>query len=759
MPPGAGAQAASRPTGAPPDKKRIPIVPVVLFANTALVLFAIGLVLTLVRGSGTTGGLPQTAEGARRDGESFSPIAPMPPGVCETLEQAVSWATAERLFAAKQYAQALEVYRRLLAPTTSRPADSMVADLLALRQAQCLWHMGRIEDSRRRLHSIHASVSAIVRAVANRMLAVADAREARWLSARTRAYIAVAALGWLDEPSALEADCDVLVAWALSRHALPLCNSNVEVPDLSAQTAEPLAGLSDADVYKLVHQGTAELARAALGAQVRRISKGGFRRYSVLCSQAPLEELLGRFAAEAGIDVRWSGVAPSARRRSVTLMFTEAGEQRLAEVACGMVGLVARFTGREVIVHDPQAGRSLIDSRELICKEAVSMWRRLFLRAPRDARLPDAHFILGAVHDAAGDQPSALAEFRLTVSRYPQSRAGPKALMQSAKVRIGIRDYAGANKDLLSLLDLYPDHPINDQAHLHLGLAAMKAGRLDEAIRSLRKLYYLDLSLSSKTQAALNLGRCLHDKGQCKQAVEWLGTYLKLTEQTQGPELSEACLLLARSSAAVGDIPGAVGAFRNSLAADPARSQKVQTTIELGQLLLRAQDHVGAVGAMRSLEGETLTESQACEVILLKASVLREMGLADKAAGVLRAEASLVSSPQLGASLEVEMARCLAADGRLGDARYRLAAVLPQIAPGPLAWRAARELAEICIKSGDIDQAVALMEEVLKADCPQDVRRSAGMILADAYVRKQDYRSAALAYSAIAPAPEEATGQ
>jgi cytochrome c-type biogenesis protein CcmH/NrfG len=74
---------------------------------------------------------------------------------------------------------------------------------------------------------------------------------------------------------------------------------------------------------------------------------------------------------------------------------------------------------------------------------------------------------------------------------------------------------------------------------------------------------------------------------------------------------------------------------------------------------------------------------------------------------------------------------------------------LPKAPPGPVAQGAACYLAEIALKMGKLDEAVAVIEELLKSPPPPEIRQRALEILGAARILQKDYRKAAEAYSGM----------
>ncbi len=712
--------------------------------------------------------------------------APAPPAerLRTVVPKSASWATAEAAFAREDYQAALVLYERLLEVSAGRAAEARLRDLFWMRIAACLKRLGEVKEAREVLGRLSRSLSPVIRACAYRDLALLDAEDGQWMKARMKAYLALSAAGSLEQPSGLESDCDFIIARALTQKALSFYNVADAVDwtgPAAGRWADPFSGLGPEALRRLLKAGSEGLLAGALGPEVRPGSRR--RLFSARSRSAPLEELLSRLADASGVDVRWVSAGRKVRRRAVTVELSGVSVQRLAEIASGSVGLCARFTGDQVLVYDPRDGDSVLQQKQLLTREAVSCWRRFFLRHPSDERIPLAHFALASVCDYAGRARSAgdsdgadaavtaLREYQLIAHRYGRSSVAPRALLRSAKLRTHLRDYTGARADLLDLLDLYPDADRADETYLYLGWTTREAGMSDEAIRHFSRLYHLNLSLASRATAALEAGRCYYAKGDYREAAKWLKRFLALLRETRRsgsgrekravPVLSpdpgydpaeappEALLLLGRCEAALGNLDAALGAFRAGAALDPARDLRVELTLETARVYVERGVCVRAIGALDGIEVSGLAPRQAGRVLLATAETFRAMGLAEKAVSMLRRYIPSIRDERTGISLRLELARCLTDAGELRSARRLLGEVLPTMSPGQRAYQAACDLAELSLRLGRYAQAVAIVRELLLSPCPLRIRRRAWEVSGRAYMALGDYDKAALAYSGM----------
>jgi tetratricopeptide (TPR) repeat protein len=755
------------------------VVPLLLIVNTGAVVFAIGLFLSLLPKRDKAEARTNVPALAGAEPTSRSSAAPLP----EPADQGgVSWARAEQAFAAKDYPRALSLYSQLAPPTPGGHDEEPLRDLVVLRQAQCLKRQGNSKDSSRFLSSIAQSRMPLARALANQMLAVADLEDSRWSAARVKAYVAMGSAGSF---TALDTDCDFLAAYARTREVLSLSNAEIQlIPPSRLITSDPLAGLAERDLQKLSADESADGAvTTSLTPVQRSADAAGLRAYRARCRRTPLEDLLARLSSETGREIRWDAVSQPARQRAVTLAMDEASEQRLAEVACGMCGLQARFTGEEIVVRDPEGLATVAAKRELLVPEAMAAWRRLFLRWPADGRLAEGQFALAAAYEAADDVTNALGQYRHVAERYSTAEAAPRSLLQSARLRMKIRDYGGAYTELLSLLDGHPEYPACDEAYLYLGQAAFQSDQVVEAIRSYRKLYYQDPSAALKAQACLGMGKCFHRQGDFKEAARWLWEYLdqadlralvgaeggsaqgtgaappENTQRAQDARTREdtwqAGLLAEKCEVAMGDLARARKAIRIAVAADAAKIHEMETTLELAALLNLSHDYVGALGSLQKLESANLSEGQAVTALLLRVGIFRSIGLNEAAITLLRSRLPYSGDPNLASLLTMEVGRCHVAEGDYAAARTAFAEAVSKAKGGAAAWEATCELAQTCLLGGEPDQAIMLADELVRSPCSPAVRSRGCEILAGAYIATRDYTGAARVYEMMKPPPVE----
>ncbi|MCK4625677.1 MAG: hypothetical protein KAV00_10230, partial [Phycisphaerae bacterium] len=312
----------------------------------------------------------QTTLGFQSDPSKKSPDKPKDLFVITQSKdaQSVSWKQARDAFAKKDYASALGQYLPLSGLANKSPRGELMYDFFQLRIGQCFIHLNKATHAEKPLITASQSESPAVRAAANYRLAVLSERNGRHLQARMKAYMAASSFAALSaDCSSAKTDCEFLIARVLTRKALSFYGMDHLVSWSDTRWTDPFAGLDETDLRKLLSEGVGESADAMLGAKIRRVDeKRPVLRWTATCLQTSISDLLSRFATKAKIDLHWVLVNKPVRNRPVSLHFRRVTGQRLCELACGSVGLVARFTGEAIIVHNPTAGKSMNRQRDLL---------------------------------------------------------------------------------------------------------------------------------------------------------------------------------------------------------------------------------------------------------------------------------------------------------------------------------------------------------------------------------------------------------
>ncbi len=693
------------------------------------------------------------------------------PGLAETPRDAprlgplpgpepLSLQLADKLYLRRDFEHAQAMYDKLHRRLPATQDNQPLRDFLLLRMALCDKNSGNVAQTDALLRTVSLSKLPILRALARYHQSTMLLGRQRYLEATAKAYQTIALIEvaahdrkWT---SAVQRQCGFLAAEAMTRNLLSLCDADANLPhELWGEhpDIDPFVDLEEPQLRVFLAAGADQLEAAVLSPQIRPAQdQAAVPHWSVICNGAPIEELLARFAANAGVNIRWTEPAPgpeggprpllrvggedNVRARPVHLYLTSATTAQVVATAVGSVGLIARAQDKGGLqLLDPTSYSSLADHTSLLAEEAITLWQRFLLAAQDDPRAANAHFALALLQAARGQFDQAAAEYKLVANRFAMHALAPHALLQSGMLKVRLRDYTGAHTDLKQLVELYPETELSDRACLHLADATMKAGLYEEASGLYRRVYNLGLSIAAQTESAWGAGRCLYETGRYEEAAEWLSRYTTLARDRSRPAFSAACLLLGQAYLALHQPSQAQAALRLALRGELSHQQHVQTITVLVRTYLEQGLVLEALGVLENTGGWQLSQQETIELALLRAQALRSIGLAEKAIGPLQEKSQYLPNPELQAKVALEIARCQIAGDHLEPARQTLGPVFETVAPGPLANQIGRELALVSLHLGQAEQAVSVCSLLLQR-APASERPALLALLVDAY-RKQ----------------------
>ena len=681
-------------------------------------------------------------------------VSPLPPmmGGAERTE-------AEAAFKFGKFRSVAGRYKKLMEQAALRPADAVARDLFATRYARCLVELGQGKQARPVLRSAFQSESPILRGYAHYLMAFVDFREAMYMSARRNGYAAIGVLGAMRDRHALIDHCEYLIARAMSAKVVSLGSERMDLSWRDMLCEDPMQGLSELALYRLLGNGVETLAAAKRSPSLtRRDPSTDGRSWVARWSGPPLEQLLRQIGAEGKLDIRWGSGDASMKQRGVTVVFPDGlSEQRLAELACGTAGLMARFTGSEIIVVNPHHTESTKVEKDILGREAISMWRRFIMqRSATDRagnRIAVGRYALARTYESGGDVADALRGYRLVTVRHEISEVAPHALYRSGMLRLGLMDFDGARQDLLDCWTRYPNSGLFGPAYLKLGIVIRKEAAHDkdgrsallaDAIRVFRRLYDLDVSLDVKKEACLELARCLNALGDYEKAFAEATKYLGYINTADSAGMAQAYLILAKTSAAANKLDDSARAFYQVLGSNPSTEMRVDVLMRMIPVHIARGGYVRAVAALNLLGREELSREQHTRYLVILSESYRAMGLTDKAVSILQRQIEL-SSGKTRETLSAELARCHIVTGNYKAARKILSTLIRDV---PLVQV---ELAEVSLKLGETAAAIAAARAIVDMrDCPEELRRRAGRILGQAYVRAGKYDLAVSALMDVA---------
>jgi tetratricopeptide (TPR) repeat protein len=682
--------------------------------------------------------------------------------------QPLSLKVADTFYLQKNYDKAYTAYKQLHQSVLTSNEEELMRDYLQLRMALCIGQTADSDQAGRIFRTLLQSRSPAVRLFANYYMALLEVEAGQYLKARSRAYQTIALTGAVEldknRSFTIHRDCHFIAAEAITRNILSLCNADKELPKglwSHSDEFESLTNLDEQQLRTLLSSGSEQLSKGVLGPQIQRLERQGSSYWSVTCQGASIEELLARFAADAGIDISWvlnrsattEGTEDSFRKRPVCMCLPAVTMLEVVTVAAGHVGLLGRFDDKKILkVFDPADYTSLSEHLSLLIPEAISLWQGFLLAFHDDQRIPNAHFALGLLQTQKGQMAEAIAEYKLVANRFSQTPLAPFALLNSSKLKAGLHDYAGAREDLRRLVEQYPDNEFYGQACLQFADTTMQAGLWDEAVRLYRKVYNLGLSQETQIAASLGAARCCYEKQDYAGASEWSTRYVELvgTSKTSpapygAGELPRVYFILGKANLALGRLQEACDAFEHTLAGQLSRDEYVETISALVEAKVQQGQLIEALEVLENLRSWQFPQQQYIKILLLRSKILRSMGLADRAIATLGDSAEYLTDPQLKAKVSFELAECSAAKGNLEEARSQLTEILALVEPGPLAHEVAVKLADVCLKLGQDAQTISICLQLLDSGPSAQVKQKALNILTTAYQQQKNYDKAALA--------------
>jgi tetratricopeptide (TPR) repeat protein len=661
---------------------------------------------------------------------------------------------AAKLYQNREYEHAFVAYDKLYRRLAATDGNLPLRDFLLLRMALCSNKSGDITQADNLFRTVSLSRLPILRALARYYQGTMLIERKRYLEAAARAYQTIGLIGvaeidgkWVQ---AVQQQCWFLICEALTRNLLSLSDADAGLPsDLWGRhpDIDPFVDMDDTQLRVFLAAGSEKLDEAALSPQILPATgQNATGRWSVVCNGASIEELLSRFASNAGLNVRWldsrqtGPVEENIRKRPAYLYLSSATAQQAVSIAAGSVGLIARLDdgGTNIDVLDPTSYSSLADHTKLLTEESISLWQRFLLTADSDQRAPNGHYALGLLQTVRGQIDEAIGEFKLVSNRFPKHGLAPNALLESGKLKVRLRDYVGAHEDLKQLVEVYPETDLADTACLHLADATMKAGMFEEAAGLYRKVYNLGLSLESQIESSLGAGRCAYELKDYEQTTQWLNRYVSLVRDQNQPEFHAACLLLGKAFLVLHKPQQAHAALNLALKGDLSRQQYVETIGVLVRAYIEQGNLLEALQTLETTNGWQLSQQESIELLLLRVQVLRSIGLTDKAASLLEEKGQFVPSPELKGRVALELAACRVSEGDVESARKTLSDAFAMSEPGPQAQQIGVELARACLRLGQTGQAISVCSQLLAYATASD-KQPVLDLLTEAYRKQGQY--------------------
>ena len=684
---------------------------------------------------------------------------------------------ADEYFAAKDYVRTYNACSKLRQNLHGKEFE-LVRDFLYLRMAICMAQKSDPGKATEMFMAVSESQSITLKALANYNLCLLEMNSGQYLKARTKAYKALALTGAIASDYkwalTLEQTCQFLAAEAIARQALSLSDADKELPRklwYHEEEKDPLAGLDEVELQKVLNAGIERFNTGLLAPQIKSVESiagsPALARWSVVCNGPGIEELMARFASNAGIDVKWTRHTdngstteqqPSDWNRSVCLYLPAATAQQVISTATGAVGLLAQINDTNIIITDPIEYYVLSEHTHMLNEYSIWLWRKLLLMYGDDHRIANAHFVLGLLQEQKGQTSEAISEYKLVANRYAKTSLAPAALLHSSRLKTGLRDYQGASRDLKQLIEQYPENELIGQAYLNLAETTMKAGMYDQACSQYRKAYALAPSTEFKAIAALGAGKCFYQQKEYEPTLKWLTIYLETVDAQQftakksarpelqnNHELYTAYLLLGKTHLALGNLQQAGEVLERTVKKANARDDYAEAIATLAEAQIKQHDFITALKTIENIRPWSFSQEQTTRFLLLKSEIMRESGLVEQASALLADRIQYLTDAKLKAYVTLEMARCEIASNHLDLARSYLTDAISSIDPGPDAQTASLELAEVCLKLKDYRQTTSICKQLLNSSPSEQIKQKASKLLATAYSSQKDYDKAVMA--------------
>ena len=671
-------------------------------------------------------------------------------------DQPVSLKAAQDYYREGKYPEADWVYQRLIDNLPQTAAEGPSRDFLRLNMALCQQKTGREEQSADLLRTVSQSRFPAVAAIANYYLCVFERGQKQFSEIRTRAYQAIGLLDTTDWNAAwsqeIRRNCYFLAAEAVTREALSLADADTALPlklwvPFEIDNA-PLAELSEEDLQRVLNAGSDVLKKASLSPKIQADNRDGESLWTVTCNGASVQELLGRFSANTGYDVRWTTNSNRAvlKDRSVSLYLNGMHDRQVMTVVAGCAGLLAVFgEDKAVTMCDPTGYSSVSEQVSALTAEAISCWQTYILMFNDDRYLPHAHFAMGALNAQQGLTAEALAAYKMVSGRYSSSALGPGALTCSAKLKTDLHDYQGAYDDLKEAVEQYPNHDPIDQTYLLLAAAADRIGHRDEAAKLYAKVYYLNRSLESQSAAAFAAGTLFFENHSYADAEKWLSQYINLVENKKSPDLHRACLLLGKTWVILGNYQSGCDSLRVALSGRLSQQDYVETLMALVEGYMKQERFIEAIQVLNDSSSRQLSQTESVELLLLKSQAMQGMGLPEEAVKLLINERAYVIDDVLKTRIGLQLSECYIEQGRFNLAYKELATLLEGVDSGPLAHETAFKLAKVCRQLGMDSQVLSVGSQLLEMHPSKAIEQETLELLATVYHKQQNYDRAALA--------------
>jgi TolA-binding protein len=158
--------------------------------------------------------------------------------------------------------------------------------------------------------------------------------------------------------------------------------------------------------------------------------------------------------------------------------------------------------------------------RQKLAAQAKDTLNKLIAAFPASKVLDRAHYRLGELAAAAGDQKSAATEYRLVLQSWPESPVAPRALDGLGWALFDQNDFAAAETAFNTLVEKHPQAAWLSQGRYGRGMARHQLGKFAEAVADFQTVLAAPtVTQAEKSDARYILGLCQVGLKQPDQAV------------------------------------------------------------------------------------------------------------------------------------------------------------------------------------------------------------------------------------------------
>ena len=670
------------------------------------------------------------------------------------VNEAASLEMAANYFKDGDYENAYKVYRQLDESLDSASITSeFLKDYLKIKLAISIDRMGNSTKASQHLTLALQSRSPVVQALANYHLMIIDFNNHQYLRARHRAYRAIGLIGLATEylPNNLEADCYFVMAESLTNQVRSLNGDNEPLPGkLWSDSLEEYINYENdqEQIAKFLRSGLHIMAEATMSPSINFKNNTDVATVVEATSfNCPLEQFVSKFASEAKINVKWNSIDNIFKNRPISAYLKDKPPVYIAEVVAGSAGLTMNMDSENLSIYDPQNYNDLAKQQHSLAEEAISVWKKFLIRFRGDHRAANAHYALGMLNLYSNSDALALAEYKLLSTTFSHSSLAPYAVLNSSIIKTNIKDYNGAIDDLTELLLRYPDCQIADKATLKLAQATLNEGHYSHAANLFKKVFNINVTPEYRFESALGAGIAHYELKEYKESQMWLTESVIAANSVDYIEKHVAYLMLGKVYNATGEHQKAADAFRYSLNKSLPKDEFIKILLDMAETEIKQQRYVIALNILENINYEELSQEETARVLVVRASILREIELVEEAITILVKNIEYISSQRLRAKLGLELGKCYMVKGNYTLASKELANALNKTEPGLESNLINLSLAECLIAQQQYKTAINTCREVLNTNPTDEHKQEAMNLVGIAYTKLGDFENASLAYA------------